>query len=301
MSLSAKLQERVVTTLITAVGRLPFAWLQRIGYVVGHTLAWFPNSQRRIARLNIRYCFPELSPQEQAALVHKSLRHTAMTIMEMLAFWSKSPQQLLKLVTREDTWPKAPADGRGMIFLLPHMGAWELFTTVAASLYPVVALYRPPKKAYLEALIHGARERSGMTLVPTTASGVKNLVQALREGKVLGMLPDQDPGENGGIFTPFFGQPAWTMTLVARLIVKHQTPVYFTYAERLGVGKGFSIHITPASAELYSDDINTVTAQINAQIERIARTCPEQYQWSYKRFKRQPNGAQSFYDWPENR
>ncbi|MBI3774738.1 MAG: hypothetical protein HY273_04160 [Gammaproteobacteria bacterium] len=156
-------------------------------------------------------------------------------------------------------------------------------------------MYRPPRLRELEALIVESRERFGAHLVPTTAAGVRNLFQVLERGGCVGILPDQDPGEGSGVFAPFFGQRAYSMTLLSRLARKTNAAVFFVYAQRLPRAAGYHLHFVAAHPEIAHADANIATGHLNAGVEACVRTLPEQYQWGYKRFKTRAEGDAEFY------
>jgi len=135
----------------------------------------------------------------------------------------------------------------------------------------------------------------GATLVPTDASGVRALYKAVAKNQMIGILPDQDPGDEGGVFAPFFGVPANTMTLLPRLMQKTGAAVIFSYAERLPRGQGFHVHFLPAPADARTDELQQAAAALNLGVENCVRQSPAQYQWSYKRFKTRPPGETRFY------
>ena len=186
--------------------------------------------------------------------------------------------------------------GQGLIVLAPHLGCWEIAGLYLASRGSVTSLYRPPRQAALGPVMKRARERSGAELVPTDASGIKRLFRVLQSGGTTGILPDQQPDSSkGAVFAPFFGVPALTMLLVNRLMRKTGAKVIFCYAQRLPEGKGFTLHYLPAPAGLGdADPVHAATA-MNQGVEHCVRQCPDQYQWSYKRFKEQPEGIRSPY------
>jgi KDO2-lipid IV(A) lauroyltransferase len=147
----------------------------------------------------------------------------------------------------------------------------------------------------LEALIHASRGRLGARLVATTPQGVRALLQALQTNEVLGILPDQDPGREAGLFAPFFGLPANTMTLVSRLAMKTGAVILLTYAERLPRGRGYKLHLESLPKLVSEGPLELSVAALNAAVEQAVRRLPEQYLWSYKRFKRRPPGEAKFY------
>jgi KDO2-lipid IV(A) lauroyltransferase len=289
------LQQYALLGIFWLFALLPFTWLQRLGKLIGTLLRYFPNEIRRITTLNIQHAFPELSPAAQQKLIHSNLQHTLMCAMEMIAIWMKPPKLILKQIKEFVPMP-TPTDTQGILLLGPHIGAWEIFTIFAQQYHQVVTLYRPPKKFILEVIIRRARQREGMIMMPTTAAGVKAVYHALSQKQVVAILPDQDPGEGGGIFSPFFGIDTWTMTLSARLARKSGAKAHMAYTVRNPIGKGFNIHIYPASDAIYDADLATAVAAMNQDVETIVRRHPEQYQWAYKRFKRQPVGKHNFYD-----
>ena len=184
---------------------------------------------------------------------------------------------------------RAYAKGKGVVYLTPHLGAFEVSAQVAArdfaSRYgPITVLYRPARQAWLARVIASARKRPGLETAPTTLAGVRQMIKALRRGQTVGLLPDQVPPEGQGVWSPFFGRNAYTMTLAARLALQTGAEPLVARCERLPWGRGFLLHVEPLQAPL-SDDLETAVAQINAEMERVIRARPEQYLWGYARYK----------------
>jgi KDO2-lipid IV(A) lauroyltransferase len=281
---------------------LPLARVHAIAIRLGKIICQQHHlSITRVTRTNIQLCFPQLSLVEQNELVKKSLIETCKTVTELGAVWLWSASQVLKQireVSNEVYLQQALQSKRGVILLTPHLGAWEIAGLYVSAHYPLTALYRPPKLIGLDNLIHQARERAGGRFVPTNQQGVRALYQALHRGQVVGILPDQVPNEaTAGIFSPFFGVPAYTMVLVFRLVQKTGATVLFIYAERLPWGKGFHLHFIQAPPQITSTQIAVSVRALNQGIEQCVQACPSQYQWNYKRFKRHPDGEkiQSIY------
>ena len=159
-----------------------------------------------------------------------------------------------------------------------------------SSRHPLTILYRPSRLG-LDGLSRQGRGRLGGKVVATDASGVRTLLTSLRAGEVLGILPDQDPGEEGGVFAPFFGISASTMTLVSRLALKSQVPVFLTWAERLPRGRGFILHLRVLSEVTAAGSLAESVAALNRSVEAAVRSLPAQYLWAYKRFKTRPPSA----------
>jgi KDO2-lipid IV(A) lauroyltransferase len=184
----------------------------------------------------------------------------------------------------------AYAVGRGIVFLTPHLGCFEITVQTAAARYaasrgPITILYRPARKPVLERVLAHARQRQGQVqaLVATPAS-VRVLLKALRLGQAVGLLPDQVPPQGQGLWAPFFGKPAYTMTLAARLAQQTGAAIILAWGERLPWGAGYRLHLADFP-EALSADLPTATGQINQAMEALIRQCPHQYMWGYARYK----------------
>lgn len=184
----------------------------------------------------------------------------------------------------------AQAQGAGLLFLTPHLGCFEVTAQAYAerfgALHPMTVLFRPARQPALRDLVAGARRRPGLQTAPTTLAGVKQLIKALKAGDAVGLLPDQVPPDGQGVWAPFFGRDAYTMTLSARLAHTGQTKVLISWGERLGWGRGYLVHVRPFGP-LSADPVQAA-AQINAAMETLVRECPAQYLWSYDRYKSPP-------------
>lgn len=288
----------IITVLLRLLAALPLRMAQGVGAGLGRLLGWLSSDMRRITRINLEHCLPELPPRERRRLERDSLVETGRTFAELGAMWLWRPERLLARVREvrgSELLEAAMAAGRGIIFLSPHLGAWELGSLYVARHYPLTALYRPLRISGLDALVRAARERTGATLMPTDASGVRSLYRALERGEMVGILPDQDPGRGGGVFAPFFGHPANTMVLVTRLASRSGAAVLFCVPERLPRGRGFRLNFTPAPAEVSAADLTRSVAAVNAGVEAWVRRLPAQYLWSYRRFKSRPEGEPRWY------
>lgn len=188
---------------------------------------------------------------------------------------------------------EARARGAGLLFLTPHLGCFEITAQAYAQRYgadrPMTVLYRPARQPWLQDLVAGARQRPGLMTAPTTLAGVKQLIKALRAGEAVGLLPDQVPPEGLGVWAPFFGREAYTMTLSARLARSADAQVLLAWGERLSWGRGFVVHVRPLDEHLpegLSDDPQRAAQQVNQAMEGLVRECPRQYLWSYNRYKK---------------
>ncbi|WP_296448220.1 lysophospholipid acyltransferase family protein [Rhodoferax sp. UBA5149] len=183
----------------------------------------------------------------------------------------------------------ALALGRGVVFLTPHLGCFEITAQAYAQRYgqvqqPMTVLFRPPRQPWLRAVVTTARARPGLHTAPTTLAGVKQMIKALKQGQCLGLLPDQVPPLGMGLWLPFFGREAYTMTLSVRLAQQTGATVLMAWGERLSWGRGFRVHVQPLLATLPLD-VTQAVAVINLAMEELIRSCPQQYLWGYARYK----------------
>ena len=187
----------------------------------------------------------------------------------------------------------ALAAGRGVIFLTPHLGCFEITAQAYALRYgpaqPMTVLYRPPRQAWLREVVEAARGRPGLQTAPTTLAGVKQMIKALKQGQSLGLLPDQVPPVGMGVWASFFGREAYTMTLSVRLAQQTGATVLMAWGERLAWGRGFRVHVQPLPVALPAD-ATQAAGVINQAMEGLIRHCPQQYLWGYARYK-QPRDA----------
>ncbi len=284
--------------LLILLSGLPLPLAQAFGASLGWLMNLFPNETRRVARRNIARCFADRPPAERRRLVRQSLVQTGRTVAETAAIWLWPLARVLPLmreVVGAELLEAGMARGRGVIVLSPHLGSWEMSGLYLSTRYGITSMYRPPKLTALDELMRQARERGGAHLVPTDAGGVRALLKALRQGGLIGILPDQDPGLEAGVFAPFFGHPANTMVLLPKLARKSGATVLFVYSERLPWGRGFRLHIRPAPPGIDDADLVQAATRLNQGVEECVRALPTQYQWGYKRYKGRPEGTPDFY------
>jgi KDO2-lipid IV(A) lauroyltransferase len=186
--------------------------------------------------------------------------------------------------------------GRGIVFLTPHLGCFEITAQAYAQKFgqhahPMTVLFRPPSKKWLRTLVSGARTRPGLHTASTSLMGVKQLIKALKNADCVGLLPDQVPPNQQGVWAPFFGKAAYTMTLSARLALQTNATVLLAWGERLRWGRGYRIHVQTLP-EALSTDLSQAVAQINHAMETLIQTQPSQYLWGYARYKAPRDAAQ---------
>jgi KDO2-lipid IV(A) lauroyltransferase len=267
--------------IFKALARLPLPLLHNLGALAGW-LAW---------RLSATYRRNFSVHIEQAGMVQAktaAIAEAGKALLELPKIWLRPQDEVVGRVVRVTGWnlvEDAWREGRGILFLTPHLGCFEISAQYYASQRPMTVLYRRPKQDWLAPLIEQGRG-ANLTLAPADVSGVRRLLKALKRGEAVGILPDQVPGNGEGAWLPFFGRPAYTMTLAARLAqsVPGGATVLLAYAERLHYGAGFHLKLYPLTAPLAGDLLQRAT-QLNRELEMLIRHCPEQYLWGYNRYK----------------
>lgn len=278
--------QQIVRALVTLLAWLPLPLVQGLGWL-GGWVVWLASAPyRRRWRAHTRLA--GLRGWTRWASVGAAGQQVA----ELPRLWFGRPVPV--------GWEGAAhieaalAQRRGVLFLTPHLGCFEVTPRAYAERFgvpraaPITVLYRPSRYAALDALLRQARQCPGMAAAPTTLAGVRQLMQALRRGEAVGLLPDQVPPQGLGVWAPFFGRPAYTMTLAARLAQQPGVQVLLAWGKRLPWGRGYVVHVQPWAQvmdEPLATDPAQAAAQINRAMEALIRRCPRQYLWGYARYK----------------
>lgn len=276
---------------------LPLVALQALGALAGWLLWVTSSARKRVALRNISRCMPELSVAEQQRVARASLAHEFQTYIETARVWL-GPGWAVKNAVREwrglELLERAFAQGKGVILLTLHQGAFEAIAIPMSANFPFCGIYKPQPGVLNDLSIKG-RCRFGGRLVVAEAGVRKAALPVLAENIGVYYMPDHDPPEGRGVFVPFMGVLAHTPTLIARLAQESGSPVLFMFGERLPWARGYIAHYVEAPAGVYDPDVEKATAAMNRGLEACVRECPEQYWWGYKRFRRQPPGSPDFY------
>jgi Kdo2-lipid IVA lauroyltransferase/acyltransferase len=273
--------EALFKLLAKALAKWPLPLLHAIGAALGWLVYGLSPTYRRRFKANAQLA------GYAAAQVRSAVAHAGRMVAELPRLWLGKPVAIewdgAELIDA------AHAAGRGIIFLTPHLGCFEVTAQAYALRYApegktITVLYRPARKSAIQALVSQSRSRPGLAAAPATLSGVKTLVKALRNGQALGILPDQVPPQGLGAWAPFFGQSAYSMTLPARLAKQTGATILLAWGERLPSGAGYCVHLRPFTASLSDEPVRAAT-QINAAMEGLVRECPQQYLWGYARYK----------------
>jgi KDO2-lipid IV(A) lauroyltransferase len=281
----------VLVVLFKLLSRLPLGIVQALGGVLGRLVFALGGTYARRLRENMALAGLDVDRLAGAAATEAGKQS-----LETAWVWLRPRADL----ARKLEWADAPvldaalADGRGVVMLTPHLGCFEAIAQgyalrPEARKRPMTALYRRPRKDVLLPLVEDARAKEGLLLAPADMRGVRMLMRALKNRQVLGILPDQVPSQGDGVWAPFFGRPAYTMVLPAKLALSGDAIVLVLGAERLPRGRGFRIHVERLTDTLCGDPAQDA-ATINRAIEKMVLRFPTQYLWGYNRYKR-PSGA----------
>jgi KDO2-lipid IV(A) lauroyltransferase len=263
------------------VSRWPLVLLHGVGALLGW-LTWLasPTYRRRFAEhaALAGYRFAQVRP---------AVAHAGRMALETPRLWFGPPVPMQW--DGAEVTDAAYAAGKGVIFLTPHLGCFEITAQGLAARYgaahgPITVLYRPARQPALARVVEMARQRDGLETAPTTLAGVRQMMKALRAGRAVGLLPDQVPPEGMGQWAPFFGRDAYTMTLAARLALQTGATPLLVWGARLPAGRGYCLHFRALSEPLAAD-LPQAVVQINREMERLIRECPQQYLWGYGRYK----------------
>lgn len=277
----------MLLALFRVIARLPLPVLHGIGKCLGLIIYALPGRYRQRLKANAAQ-----AGYTEARFARQSAAQTGAMIMEIPKIWFRVDECLAKTVSDDlGVIETAVAEGRGILFITPHLGCFEIIPRylVKVGKVPLTVMFRPPRTAALAPLLEMARNTSGLKAVPATMQGVREFVRALRRGGSVGMLPDQAPSEGDGVWAPFFGRMAYTMTLPGKLATQTKVAIIVAAGERLPHGRGWRIHFARVPDPL-PDDAQSQATVLNASMEQLIRHAPHQYLWSYNRYKT-PRGA----------
>ncbi|MEY2656149.1 MAG: hypothetical protein RLZZ524_3177 [Pseudomonadota bacterium] len=288
----------MISTLFRLTARFPLGFLHLAGTVAGKLAFGLSSSYRQRFRdqaAQAGVSWADASP---------AIGQSGCMLAELPWLWARPHDSRLgDLVSWEgaEHIDAALAAGRGLVILTPHLGSFEIIGQAYAERWghrqPMTAMYRPPRKEWLRELVAHARNRPGLQTAPATLVGVRQMIRALRSGGTIGLLPDQVPPDGMGVWVPFFGRPAYTMTLAARLLQQTGAACLMVSAERLGGRRGYRLRVALPAEPMPGTDampMAGVDAQalaeagacvVNREMERMIRRLPGQYLWGYHRYK----------------
>jgi Kdo2-lipid IVA lauroyltransferase/acyltransferase len=286
-----RLVEFFVSACARLLAHLPLRWLHACGTPLGWLVyAASPSYRQRFQANAARAGVPW--PQARLAI-----GAAGRALLELPPLWARPPATPLHTPVHwrgGELIEAAQAAGRGLVMLTPHLGCFEAIGQSYATRYgagrgAMTVLYRPARKVWLRDLVESARRRPGLDAAPATLGGVRQMIRALKRGEVVGLLPDQVPPNGLGVWAPFFGTPAYTMTLAARLVQQTGAALLLVWGERLPKGAGYCVRVSELAEPLPADSA-AAAAAINRAMEALILQCPQQYLWGYHRYKK-PRGS----------
>ncbi|MGF6495154.1 KDO2-lipid IV(A) lauroyltransferase [Luteibacter sp. 621] len=282
--------------VIWLIAHLPFRWLMGLGRLAGRLALRLNKERRRIAATNIALCFPELSPDEQKALVRANLCDVGMMLAEFALGWMGSDKAIANVpVTLEglEHLEAARAAGRGVLLVGGHFSHLELCARLVSQRIRIAGMYRRMDSDVFEFAV--LRSRLHYAAAMFEKDDIRGTVKYLKAGGTLWYAPDQDMRSKDNVFASFFGVRAATITATHHLARLSNAVVIPFYHRRLPDDSGYAMRLGAPMDDFPSKDAARDTERVNAQIEQMVREAPEQYLWVHKRFKTRPPGEPKIY------
>jgi KDO2-lipid IV(A) lauroyltransferase len=273
----------MVKFILKTLSLFPLRFNHLIGSAIGQLLYFFDTEIKKISQKNIESCLTHLDKKQQQKILKQSLKETGKTLFETANIWFEPKKRNLKRI--QILGGELLKTDEPVIVLAPHLGCWEVVGNYLASKNKTTILYKPLKNKKANQQLLDAREGRGYALAPANKLGVIKLQKAILKKQWLGILPDQNPGKGNGLQIPFFYKEVLTMTLLVKLARKNKVQVVSAWAERLPKGKGYLIHFEKANVISQNNTVEEDCLLMNKTIEKMILQKPEQYQWSYDRFK----------------
>ncbi|HSD37993.1 MAG TPA: lysophospholipid acyltransferase family protein [Rhodocyclaceae bacterium] len=273
----------LISNLFRWLGHFSLPALHRMG-AIGGWLTYRLSGRYRLRMRNNMGLALRRAPT--SAELRNAAMETGRMMFELPYIWQRPLPKVLGHVVEIVGWEKVEAlraEGRAVLALTPHLGCFEIVSLYIGEHMPMTVLYRPPKQSVIEPILRAGRQQGHIKLAPADLGGVRRLIKALRQGEATGLLPDQAPGNGEGQWSPFFGKPAYTMTLAARLSEVQNAAVLLFWGERI-VGRGWRIHVLEPQ-EAVVGTLEERVHIINRNIEDLIQRCPTQYLWGYNRYK----------------
>ncbi|MDP2830395.1 MAG: lipid A biosynthesis acyltransferase [Sulfuricellaceae bacterium] len=274
---------------------LPLRLLAPIGRGIGGLLYLLGRERRRVARTNLRLCFPEMLEPDREKRVRAHFRAFGQSLLDRGILWWSSEARLRRLVSIEGLEHYEAVQGRPCVWLAPHFVGLDMGGVRLTADHPLVSMYSRQKNKVIDDLLLHARTRFNPSIMVSRQEGLKPVIKALKQGLPFYYLPDMDFGARDAAFVPFFGVDAATVTALPRLARITGAAVVPAVTRQLPGGKGYIIRLYPAWENFPSGDDVADTVRMNQFIEERVREMPEQYFWLHKRFKTRPPGGARLY------
>jgi Kdo2-lipid IVA lauroyltransferase/acyltransferase len=287
---------RLVIFILWLLHFLPLPLLARVGEVAGTAAYAVVGTRRRIARINLKLCFAELSDSEREQLLRRHFRCFTRGILESGIAWWGSERRLRRIVRVEGERHVEALHGERFIALVPHFIGIELEGIRMTLDYRGAAVYVRQKDPYIDAFLKRKRERFPGTRMIGRQEGVKAILRAFQKGHALQLSPDMDLGARDAVFVPLFGVMAATVSALPRIAKLTGARVVPLVIRQLDGGGGYVARFYPAWENYPSEDTEADVRRMNVFIEQRVREMPEQYLWTHRRFKTRPHGEAGYYE-----
>ena len=286
---------RLVFALMWMVHWLPMGAIAAVGNLVGAVAYWLIPERRKVTRINLAKCFPQMPPAERERLARAHFRAFMRSFVEHALLWWAPRERIMRLVRLEGLEHLRALAGQPVILVAPHFVGLDAAYTRLGCEIEISGLYAHQKNPVYDRLLLRGRTRFGLSEAIARQDGVRAVISSIRSGKPFYYAPDLDFGRKDAVFVPFFGVTAATITGVSRLAKLTGAKVLPCVSRMLPGGEGYVVSILPVWENFPTEDFTTDTRRVNAFIEEQARVMPEQYYWVHKRFKTRPEGEASFY------
>ena len=272
---------------------LPLPLLRALGWGLGRLLYALGRERRKVALINLRLCFPEMTEPEREALARRHFVAFARAVLDRTLGWWASKGRLERLIRIHGVEHLTDPEGRPVILLSPHFVGLDAQATRISMFVPGCSVYSNQKNPVLNKLLYDGRVRFRDAVLLSRQDGMRKIVKAMKEGYRFYYLPDMDFGPKESIFVPFFGVQAATIPALSRMVRLTGARVVPCIARQ--VADGYEVEVMPAWENFPGESVEADTEFMNRFIESQVLRMPEQYFWLHKRFKTRPPGEQRFY------
>ena len=287
------LPSQALVGLLWLLHWLPLPVQASLGRGLGRLLYLVMGERRRVVRVNLGLCFPDWTPAERRRLARDHFRCLGRSILERGLLWWAPPERLARLIQVDGAAPiKALlAAGRPVIFMTPHFVGLDMGGTRIAMDFDCVSIYATQRNKVIDRWLHHGRSRFGQQLLLPRNDNIRGVVKAMKNGSPFYYLPDMDQRGKNSVFAPFFGVPTSTITGLSRFAKMANAAVVPFVTRMLPKGQGYRVELGQPWGDFPTDDVEADVARMNAEIEKIVLTMPEQYYWVHRRFKTRPPGV----------
>ena len=282
--------------LLWSINHLPYSWQMISGKWLGRILYYLLVRRKRIARINLRLCFPDLSAQERQAILKRHFESLGIMVIEIGLSWWTSAGMLKQLVTIEgiEHLEKARAGGKGAILIAAHFTTLEISGPMLSIFTPVYAMYRRHENPLINNAMEHGRKRHLKDIIPR--EDIRTMLRTLKNGEVVWYATDQGYRGKLSVLAPFFGVPATANTATSRIAKASGAAILPFVTYRRDDNSGYLMKISPPLEDFPSDDPEKDALRINKIIEAQVIEHPEQYYWVHRRFKLRDKRSHDVYD-----